>query len=34
VAADNGLEVVLRGTDALATRTVDRRDFPGRYVPE
>lgn len=34
IVADNGLEVVLRGTDTPETRTVDRRDFPGRYVPE
>lgn len=34
VRADNGLEVVLAQTDGDDSRAVDRRDFPGRFVPE
>lgn len=34
VTADNGLEVVLRGTDTDQTRVEDARQFPGRYVPQ
>lgn len=34
VVADNGLELVLAQTDGDATRVVDRRDFPGGFVPE